>query len=147
VLSYEPANQGLASSVIYADALTFVVSPRHRFAGRKTISIKDLGLETFIAHNVTSPYRAVVLAEFQRYKVPLNIDVEMPTIDAIRRFVQSDQGVAFLPRMCVERELAQRTLREVRVRELKVERNIRLVYPRRRTLSHAARAFLAVVES
>ena len=34
---------------------------------------------------------------------------------------------------------------EVRVKEMHVERKIRLVYPTRRALSHAARAFLEVV--
>lgn len=34
----------------------------------------------------------------------------------------------------------------MRVPELKMERLIRLVYPARRALSHAARAFLEVVE-
>ena len=52
--------------MIYTDALAFVVSPKHRLAHRKTVSIAELGVETFIAHNVVSPYREVVLREFQR---------------------------------------------------------------------------------
>jgi DNA-binding transcriptional LysR family regulator len=71
--------------------------------------------------------------------------VEMPTIETIRKMVQNDQGVAFVPRMCVEQEIEQRILCEVKVKELHVERKIRLVYPTRRALSHAARAFLEVV--
>jgi DNA-binding transcriptional LysR family regulator len=104
-----------------------------------------LGRENFIAHNVVSPYRAVVLREFQRHKVPLNMDLEMPTIEAIRKMVQRNEGVAFLPRMCVGEEITQGILREVRVKEMNVERKIRLVYPARRALSHAALAFLEVV--
>ncbi len=146
VISYDPMDDRLECEVIYTDHLAFVVSPRHRFAGRESVSITELGMETFIAHNVVSPYREVVLREFQRYKVPLNMDVEMPTVETIRKLVQRNEGVAFLPRMCVEQELEQGTLREVRVEELHVERKIRLVYPRRRVLSHAARAFLEVVQ-
>jgi DNA-binding transcriptional LysR family regulator len=71
--------------------------------------------------------------------------VEMPTIETIRKMVQNDQGVAFVPRMCVEQEIEQKTLYEVKVKELHVERKIRLVYPTRRALSHAAKAFLEVV--
>ena len=78
---------------------------------------------------MVSPYRDVVLREFQRHKVPLNMDVEMPTVETIRRLVEDNQGVAFLPRMCVEQDLAQSTLCEVKVKELQVERKIRLVYP------------------
>jgi DNA-binding transcriptional LysR family regulator len=147
VISYDPGDARLVSSVLYTDSLVFVVSPRHPFAKRKSVSITDLGRETFIAHNVVSPYRDVVLREFQRHKVPLNMEIEMPTVETIRRLVEDNQGVAFLPRMCVEKDLEQKTLCEVKVKELQVERKIRLVYPSRRALSHAARAFLDVVKA
>lgn len=146
MLSFDPGDDRLIASVIYTDHLAFVVSPKHRFASRESVTIAELGMETFIAHNVSSPYRDAVLREFQRNKVPLNMDVEMPTIEMIRRMVQRNEGVAFLPRMCVEQEIEQGTLREVRVEELAVERRIRLVYPARRALSHAARAFLELVQ-
>ena len=145
VISYDPVDERLRSKVIYIDALAFVVSPKHRLAHRKTVSLTELGSEIFIAHNVVSPYREVVLREFQSHKVPLLMEVEMPTIETIRKLVQNDVGVAFLPRMCVEQEIEQKTLCEVRVKEMHVERKIRLVYPTRRALSHAARAFLEVV--
>lgn len=145
VISYDPDDERLISTVIYTDALEFIVAPTHRLAGRETVPIAELGSETFIAHNVVSPYREVVLREFRRHKVALNMEIEMPTVETIRKLVQSGQGVAFVPRMCVEQELEQGTLRAVKVDELSVERKIRLVYPARRALSHAARAFLEVV--
>src|SRR5512133_3370195 len=144
-ISYDPGDERLKSKVIYTDSLAFVVSPQHRLAHRKSITITDLGSESFIAHNVLSPYRDVVLREFQSHKVPLRMDVEMPTIETIRKLVQNNVGVAFLPRMCVEQEIRQGLLCDVRVRELHVERKIRLIYTTRRALSHAAKAFLEVV--
>jgi DNA-binding transcriptional LysR family regulator len=146
VISYDPEDERLVSHVIYTDHLSFVVSPQHRFAGREDVALSELDMETFVAHNVMSPYRDTVLREFQRARVPLNMDVEMPTVETIRKMVQRNEGVAFLPKMCVESEVEQGLLREVRVKELAVERKIRLVYPARRALSHAAKAFLEVVE-
>jgi len=145
VISYDPEDERLISHVIYTDHLSFVVSPQHRFANRDDVSLSELDMETFVAHNVMSPYRDTVLREFQRARVPLNMDVEMPTVETIRKMVQRNEGVAFLPKMCVESEVEQGLLREVRVKELAVERKIRLVYPARRALSHAAKAFLEVV--
>ena len=147
LISYDPEDDRLVTLVIYTDHLSFVVSPQHRLAGREDVPITELGMETFVAHNVLSPYRAIVLREFQRYKVPLNMDIEMPTVETIRKLVQRNEGVAFLPRMCVEQEVRQGTLCEVNVRELKVDRKIRLAYPAKRALSHAARAFLELVQS
>jgi len=147
VISYDPGNARLVSEVIYTDHLAFVVSPRHRLAQKKIVTIGELGMETFVAHAVLSPYREKVLQEFQKHKVPLNMDVEMPTVETIRRMVQRNEGVAFLPRMCVEQELKQKLLCEVEVKEFHVERKIRLVHPARRELSHAARAFLELVKA
>lgn len=145
VISYDPDDERLISKVIFTDHLAFVVSPIHRFAKMDTVPITELGMETFIAHNVLSPYREVVLREFQRHRVPLNMDVEMPTVETIRKLVQRNEGVAFLPRMCVEQEIDQNLLHEIKVPELSVERKIHLVYPAKRALSHAAKAFLEVV--
>ncbi|MGD0014232.1 MAG: LysR family transcriptional regulator [Bryobacteraceae bacterium] len=147
VISYDPDDPRLVSTVIYHDHLAFVVSPEHRFAQRRSVSIAELGLETFVAHNVVSPYREVVVKEFYRRKAPLNMDVEMPTVESIRRLVQRNEGVAFLPRMCVEQEIGQGLLCEVEVEELHVDRNVRLVYPARRALSHAAKACLELVKA
>jgi DNA-binding transcriptional LysR family regulator len=146
VISYDPQDPRLSSTVIYTDHLAFIVSPKHRLARRKTVSIRDLGMETFIAHNVMSPYRNLVLRAFQQYRVPLNMDVEMPTVETIRKLVQANEGVAFVPRMCVEQEIERRTLCEVSVKELNLARKIRLIHPARRALSHAARAFLDLVK-
>jgi DNA-binding transcriptional LysR family regulator len=147
VASYDPGDDRLVAKVIYTDALAFIVSATHRFARRRSVSITELGEETFIAHNVISPYREVVLREFRRHKVPLQMDVEMPTLETIRRLVQADQGVAFLPRMCVRQDVASGALREVTVKELHVERKVRLLYAKARTLSHAARAFLDLIQT
>jgi hypothetical protein len=49
--------------------------------------------------------------------------------------------------MCVEDEVKQGNLHEVKVTEMKVDRQIRLAYPARRALSHAAQAFVTLVES
>jgi DNA-binding transcriptional LysR family regulator len=145
LLTYDPEDDRLISRVIYSDHLSFIVSPKHRLAKHEQVAIKELGGETFIAHNVVSPYRAQVIREFQRHKVPLNTDVEMPTIESIRKMVERNEGVAFLPRMCVEQEIRHGLVKEVKVKQLAMERKIRLVYPARRALSHAAQAFVEVV--
>ena len=144
-ISYDPGDPKLAAAEIYTDSLTFIVSPKHRFADRREVSIAELGMETFIAHNVVSPYRATVIDIFRRHQVALNMEVEMPTIETIRKLVQLNLGVAFLPKMCVEQEIAAGILREVAVKQIQVERKIRLAYPAKRQLSHAADAFLELV--
>lgn len=145
VISYQPRDDRLQSRVIFTDSLAFVVSPKHRLAKRSVVSLNELGEETFVAHNVVSPYRELVLRVFQEQGVRLKMDIEMPTIEMIRWMVEENQGVAFLPRMCVQQEIAEKRLVSVRVPEIEVERKIWLVQPARRVVSYAADAFLKQV--
>jgi DNA-binding transcriptional LysR family regulator len=145
-ISYDPGAPDLTSTVIYHDALAFVVSPEHRFATRREVSIEELGMEVFIAHNVVSPFRQKVLEIFEQHGVALHMDIEMPTVETIKTLVARNLGVAFLPRMCVEPEVRAGRLVEVAVKEIQVERKIRLVQPARRPLSYAGQAFVGVVQ-
>ena len=145
-ISYDPEDPKLITRVIYNDSLVFIVSPKHRFARRKQVRITELGMESFIAHNVVSPYRKNVVDAFRRHNVPLNMKLELPTIETIRRMVQANLGVTFMPKMCVERELASGSLVTVPVDEVGMERKINLVYAAKRQLSHAAQAFLELIE-
>ena len=145
VISYEPRDERLSSRVIYTDSLAFVVAPKHRLARRREVPITELGEETFIAHNVLSPYREIVLRVFRERGVRLNMDIEMPTVELIRRMVEAGHGVAFLPRMCVEEEISEKRLFAVRVPEVEVERKIYLVQPAKRAVSYATEAFLKLV--
>src|SRR5678816_4305800 len=46
VISFDPGDERITSTVIFTDSLAFVVSPKHRLAHRKTVSITELGQET-----------------------------------------------------------------------------------------------------
>ncbi len=146
VLSYDPQEPQLRSAVVYLDELAFVVPPAHALASAQEVNIRQLGTESFVAHIVTSPYRDKVIEAFRRHKTPLHMDVELPTLQAIKRFVAMGQGVALVPEISVENEIGRGELVAVPVRDLHFQRKLRLVYRQESTLSHAGRAFLKVAE-
>jgi DNA-binding transcriptional LysR family regulator len=111
------------------------MSPKHHLASRSSVKIKDLGKESFVAHNVKSGSRMKVIEAFARQHTPLNIALELATIETIKRFVQKHVGLAFVPRMCVREELDRGVLVTVPVRGL----------THNRSFSPAAAAFLKVL--
>jgi len=147
VLSYAPQDPSLHSIVIFSDQLVFVVPPRHPLASAPQVSIRQLGAESFVAHIVSSPYREKVIQMFKNHKTPLHMDLELPTLQAIKRYVAMGSGVAFVPEISVEAEIARGELVSIPVRELQLKRKLRLIYRKDASLSHAARAFLKVAES
>jgi DNA-binding transcriptional LysR family regulator len=147
MLSFRPDPAHFRSIAVYADTLAFIVSPSHPLAGAKRVSISQLGEETFIAHNVASPLRRKVIEAFQRHRTPLNMGIELPTIEAIKRFVAMGNGVALIPHLTVAQELKSGDLVRIPVEDLEARRILRLVHRRQTTLSYAARAFLRTIKT
>lgn len=138
VISYLPEERELEAVEFYRDSLVMVVWPGHKLAGRQEVDVRELGEETFVAHSVESPYRQRVVQMFARHRVPLKMEVELPTIESIKLFVEMKKGVAIVPRMCVEREVAHGSLSALRIRQMRLTRTLYLVYRRDRPLTAAA---------
>jgi len=147
VISFKPEAELLRSVAVYADSLALIVNPKHKLAQAKRVAIADLGEELFVAHHVPSPLRRRVIEAFEKHRTPLRMNVELPTIEAIKRFVAMGNGVALVPRLTVARELEMGELKAVPVDELEFRRLLRLVYRRHGKLSYAATAFLQTVRS
>jgi DNA-binding transcriptional LysR family regulator len=145
VISYLPEDRELAATEFYRDSLAFVVWPGHRLAGNSEVDIRELGEENFVAHIVESPYRQSVVQMFARHRVPLRMGIELPTIESIKLFVEMKQGVAIIPRMCVEREVASGMLCALRLRQMRIVRKLYLVYRRDRPLTAAARGLVEIL--
>jgi DNA-binding transcriptional LysR family regulator len=145
VISYLPEERELAAVEFYRDSLVLIVWPGHRLAKRREVEIRELGQETFVAHIVESPYRQRVIQMFARHRVPLKMDIEMPTLESIKIFVEMKKGVAIVPRMCAEREVAQGLLRAVRIRQMRVVRKLYLVYRQDRPLAAAAQELVEII--
>lgn len=145
VASYRPSDEALAAVEFLRDDLAFVVPPNHALARKRAVSIRELSEENFVAHIVASPYRQQVIQLFAKHRVPLRIGVEMPTIESIKRFVRMGMGVAIVPRMCVQMEAADGELIEVRIREMRLRRELYAIFRRDRQLSHPAQQFLQLL--
>ena len=145
-LSFDPQHPSLQSFEVFRDELVLVVSPRHKLAKKKNVMVKELGDESFIAHNVKTPARARILELFAQNRTPLNISIELATLETIKEFVMLNTGIAILPRLAVRDTLQSGKLVEVPVKGMKIEKTLRIIYRREQTLSHAARSFLQMVK-
>ena len=147
IVSFRPDAAQIRTIAVYGDSLALIVGPKHKLASAERVSIKELGGELFVAHNVASPLRRKVIETFQRYRTPLNMAIELPTIEAIKRFVAMGNGVALVPHLSVARELETGDLKRVSVDELEMKRVLRLVHRKQASLSYAAKAFLRTLKA
>jgi DNA-binding transcriptional LysR family regulator len=147
VMTFQPADRGLQSIAIGDDEIVMLAHPSHPLAGKKRVSMEEVGRQVVIAHNDPSPTRERVLRLYERRRAPINIQVSLPSLDGIKRAVELGVGIAVLPRRCALTEIERGDLVAVEVPELKGRRVVRFVFRRTGDLSHAAAAFLELVRA
>lgn len=145
VLAFEPVDRDLESFCVLRDELALILNPEHPLAKRDEVTVEELGRESFLAHNVKTASRNKVIEVFAEHHTPLNITLELATVETIKRFVQLNVGLAFVPHMCVREELERGTLATVPVKGLTYVRTLWVTHRRNATHSHAAAAFLSVL--
>ncbi len=145
VLTFEPSESGLRSLSIGTDELVLLVAPSHPLAAAGRATIEQVAEWPIVAHNDPSPQRDRVLQLFERRHITLNIRLSLPSLDAIKRAVEMNVGVALLPRRCAVAELADRRLVALPVTGLSKSGRVLLVW-REALRSHAADAFLTVAQ-
>lgn len=146
-VSFVPRDPQLQATEILKDELTLVVPPQHALARKREVDVAELNDEVFVAHIVESPFRRRVIELFARNRTVLNMPIEMPTIESIKRFVQMGMGVAIVPRMCVQWEIEHGWMKEVKIRQLNMPRHVYLVSRRGARLPHAAAEFFRMLKA
>lgn len=142
IVSFRPHDDSIKAVPVMTDELLLIVSSAHRLAGEQSVTVKELGDESFIAHNATSPYREKVIETFERNNTKLNIAVELPSLEAIKRLVELGAGVALVPKLSARNQIADGRIAGLTVPEMKLERKLNMIYRKNSVLSHAAAEFL-----
>ncbi len=144
-LTFRPSETGLLEVAIGSDELVLLVPPSHPLAGRRQVTMEEVGSEPVVAHNDPSPARERVLRLFEEHHIPLQMMIALPSLDGIKRAVELKLGVALLPRLCAITEIASGRLVAVPVAGVSRRRQVTLVC-RKAHRSHAANAFLQVAQ-
>lgn len=128
--------------VLSREAMLFVGSARtERNALLKGLATGRLE-EGFLFTEQGCSYRITVESLFRRHGLVPGRVMAFSSVEAIKRCVQSDMGLSFLPRLYIEEELREGTLRELEAPPMEEVFLIQLVWRKRRPLSAAARAFV-----
>ena len=100
---------------LYEDEIVLVVHPAHRFAAERSIAVDELAGERLILFDRTSSYFVLTSAFFREAGVVPRGVMELDNVDATKKMVEQDLGIAFLPYTAVRGELAAGALHEVSI--------------------------------
>ena len=131
------------------EEMVLAVSPSHRLATRSEVEAGALEGEVFVSYDPDLPNRRAIDRFLRRNDVSFTVALEFDNIENIKRTVEAEAGVAFLPEPTLDREVRAGTIVAVRVigrePETRLTRPLGAIYRRNQQLSLTATRFLELL--
>ena len=123
----KPAFHELRSIPVYADALVLIAAPDEPLVKRRNVCFKDLEHAPFVVHDRCKTTSSMMLNLFRQNNTSCRVAAELSSFEAIKNFVQHGGGMAIVPRLTALRELQDRTLVEIPLKGLDIDRRTYLI--------------------
>ncbi len=130
-------NTNLATHIVWKDELAFVVGAEHPLAEAEELNIEAMSEWPAILPGDGTYTGRIVKHLFESKDVPLHVAMSTNYLETIKMLVNVGMGWSVLPK-CMSKDLKQFQLAEV-----KISRNLGIIWHKSRTLSNAAKAFTA----
>jgi DNA-binding transcriptional LysR family regulator len=124
------------------DEIILIVPLGHRLARKKSVTPQDLSSEKFIFREQGSATRAIVATHLRKFHVDPEAVMEIENPESVKKAVQNGLGIAFISAFAAETDLKAKTLVALEIKNLKIRRELKIVYRRDKHLSHAAQTFI-----
>jgi DNA-binding transcriptional LysR family regulator len=126
------------------DEIILIVPLGHRLSTKRSVTVQDLSSEKFIFREAGSATRAVVATHLRKLRVDVAAVMEIENPESVKKAVQNGLGIAFISGFAAATDLKAKTLVGVKIRNVKIRRELKIVYRRDKHLSRAAQAFIEV---
>ena len=124
------------------EELVLILSPEHRLAKRKIVSVKDLADEPIIMKETGSGTRKIVSELFKKHRCVPDVLMETSNTEFIKQLVQRGDGVSFVAREAVAVELKEKKLITVPIKGRPIFLDVSIAYLKNQQLSPPGQAFL-----
>jgi DNA-binding transcriptional LysR family regulator len=146
MVSYPDQNHPTLQTTLWRhEPMILVASPRHRLSTLGRISPEALSQVGLVAFASNLRIRQEIDKELRNLGVTMRVVVELDNIDSVKHAAIVNSGVAFLPMLTVQSELASGSLKRIECDRLELTRPLGIIQRREVTLSRAARSFMDIV--
>lgn len=129
---------------LFADDMTFIVSPHHPWAADGRVTRDDIARQSFIVYRRPSRTWRMIEGYLRDDGVVPNVAIELGTMDAIKELVKVGLGISVLATWVARRELGERSLVSLPVGRRRLRRNWGVVHWKGRRLTLAEETFVGL---
>ena len=142
VVAY-PQNRPQIQSIPFSeDELVLVVGNKHRLSRKKSVSIKQLHRENYIAFGEGIPTRVEIDKLLHGQGVDVDIRMTHNNVFTLKKAVEAEVGVSILPAETVKEEVAKGSLNRIRLSDINSKRPLAIIHNGSRKLSTPAQVFV-----
>lgn len=146
MVEHDVQNASLVKEPIERDELVLFVSPAHPWADRESVSKDELMEEPFITRELGSGTRDVIEETLAKEGVTkLNVTMELGNSSAIKTAVQAGLGVSILSRRAIHAQLGSGIIKQVRIKDVVLDRQFFLITVADRYASPASTKFMDIL--
>jgi DNA-binding transcriptional LysR family regulator len=138
-------DEGVESRVLMKDRMVAVAAPSGPLSRKRTLSVEQLCREPFAVREVGSGSKSLVERALAERGLAVSPAMSLGSTEAIKRAVMEGVGAAIVSGLAVRSEIEAGRLVELKVRGLKIEREVYLLLARGRNISVAAAAFVRLL--
>lgn len=132
----------LRAKKIWEDPLSIVVSPEHPLANKPNLTLQDLSSHTAILPSETTFTRRLVETLFNEQNLQVNVSISTNYLETIKMIVSIGLGWSVLPTVMIDSDI-----RELEIPGFNVKRDLGVIYHPGHSLSNAAQAMLALLNT
>lgn len=129
------------------EEIAVILPSGHPLADQPYIDIKDIAGEPIIMKEVGSGTRKRVIELFSVYQYKPDILMETSNTPFIKQLVQRGEGISFLVKAAVAKELKEKKLATVPIKNHRILLDISVAYLKNQQLSPPARAFVNILDT
>jgi DNA-binding transcriptional LysR family regulator len=145
IVSYPRTGNEIASVPWQNQVIVLAVPRGHRYAGRPSVTPKELNGETFVGFTSELTIRKQIDRWFKQAGISVDFVHLFDNVENIKRAVEIGSGIALLPAPTVRREAETGSLFAVPIEGSPWHRPLGIIHRRNRTLTNPARKLVELL--
>lgn len=132
----------LKSTFFKTDRLIIIANSEHPLSKKRKLTSEQLENYSWILREVGSGTRETFLHASKEWLPEIDILMEINDPEAIKRIIKNSNNLSCLPEAVVHEELINKSLVELKLPKLTMQRNLTIISHKKRYASHLLKTFL-----
>ncbi|WP_434355512.1 LysR family transcriptional regulator [Parasalinivibrio latis] len=138
-----PQNMPRIEFLPYAeDELCLIVGNQHRLSHKKSVPLRTIENEPFIAFGEGIPTREAIDSLFEKRDVFVDIRMTHNNVYTLKKSVEAGVGVSIVPHATVKEEVEKGTLKRIKINDIDTKRPLSIIHLNSREMSMPVSVFV-----